>query len=338
MVENALVSAHLTPSPPPKATYLSKEFWPMIKISFGRTRGKKNFIIVVYDGQRRDFGNLHPKTAYGVAPLLDSNLISRLQGRLLARKKEPYESIGASISTDLPLQLNVYGKRKHAEAVTRSLAQKKILMRRPLQFDKTTEYFNPFEENHGAKLKATGQTRPFGNPGGLSRTIEEMESNVMRIFDSSQEIRELPEMEASPSIRTPLLPHQKQALHFMTVRELDENEPEEEGAERERPIYHGNSLWRVRTARNGKTQYFNVIGDIESLEKPPVCQGGILADMMGLGKTLTVLSLCASTRRQARQWAAYAPAVFVGEPSNSKMLKNIKSTLLVAPLSVLANW
>ena len=336
MVDGAQVSAFLTPAPSPKATGLFKDQWPMIRIRLGRQVPKRGFIIAAWDGQGRDFGSLHSRVAYGIAPLLDSGFISRLQGRLLNRKKEPYATIHTPLSASLPLLLNIYGKRKHAEAVTKSLVQKKIFLRRPMQIEKNREYFNPCHDGEGSNLKLAGQTRPFGNPSGLTRTIGEIESSVMRIFDTSQEATELSEMEADAAvIRTPLLPHQKQALQFMTIRELDENEPEDEGDSREVPIYRGNSLWRVRRARNGNVHYHNVIADNIQPQKPALCRGGILADMMGLGKTLSVLSLCASTMFAAEVWATTFPVLRREEQSS---LKNIKSTLLVAPLSVLANW
>ena len=160
----------------------------------------------------------------------------------------------------------------------------------------------------------------------------------MEIFESSQEVKEIPEMEPDTAIvRTPLLPHQKQGLYFMSRKEHAGDSKEEEV----KPDKDGNvaqasdSLWRLAMNKNGRSFWRNIITGTTQLEKPRLCQGGIFADMMGLGKTLTVISLIASTLSASRRWAETAPRVTAEDGFE---LTNLPSTLLVAPLSVIANW
>jgi SWI/SNF-related matrix-associated actin-dependent regulator of chromatin subfamily A3 len=63
--------------------------------------------------------------------------------------------------------------------------------------------------------------------------------------------------------------------------------------------------------------YFNLLSKETLIDKPKLTQGGILADDMGLGKTLTIISLILST---------------------NTVKKDLFTTLIVCPLSVLDNW
>ena len=56
------------------------------------------------------------------------------------------------------------------------------------------------------------------------------------------------------------------------------------------------------------------------------CRGGILADEMGMGKTIEMLSLLASDKESA-------PASGTDEPGEDS-----SATLVVVPMSVLAQW
>jgi SNF2 family DNA or RNA helicase len=62
---------------------------------------------------------------------------------------------------------------------------------------------------------------------------------------------------------------------------------------------------------------------------------GILADMMGLGKTLSILSLIVATINEAETFRLQAPA---REMKNIGIKRNARGTLLVCPKSVLSNW
>src|SRR5271168_1778861 len=101
------------------------------------------------------------------------------------------------------------------------------------------------------------------------------------MFDSLERSENLPEMEPDPRITTDLLRHQKQGLYFMTNKERERVFGADEKG--------NSSLWRVTIGSNGQRTYFNVITGQEERQSPPQVLGGILADMMGLGKTLSIL-------------------------------------------------
>ncbi|KAJ4831338.1 hypothetical protein Tsubulata_033238 [Turnera subulata] len=74
-------------------------------------------------------------------------------------------------------------------------------------------------------------------------------------------------------IKSPLFPHQKEALWWLVNRE------------------NSTELPPFREERDG--EYVNVLTNFHTDKHPEPLRGGIFADDMGLGKTLTLLSLIA---------------------------------------------
>lgn len=135
-------------------------------------------------------------------------------------------------------------------------------------------------------------------------------------------------MEQPAQVKTPLLDHQKQALWFMTEKE----QPRKFGPKEE----DNNSLWRIEVQANGKEQYREIITGIVLDRQPRQALGGLLADMMGLGKTLSILSLVLSSMEQAREWAKKPPRSELIRSNPG--IRNTKTTLLVMPVSAVQNW
>ena len=67
-----------------------------------------------------------------------------------------------------------------------------------------------------------------------------------------------------------------------------------------------------------------MITELSQKAAPPDSRGGLLADQMGLGKSLTMISLIALNTCETRE-----PIVFTAEG----YLKRLKSTLVVVPYS-----
>ncbi|KAJ3493714.1 hypothetical protein NLG97_g4558 [Lecanicillium saksenae] len=92
----------------------------------------------------------------------------------------------------------------------------------------------------------------------------------------------LQETEQPSAIKTILKSHQKQALTFMLRREMGWalHGPEED-------------MWSILDNANGRF-YINALSGSGSEDPPPPFGGGIIADPMGLGKTLTMIALAAT--------------------------------------------
>ncbi|KAK6186271.1 hypothetical protein SNE40_008341 [Patella caerulea] len=103
----------------------------------------------------------------------------------------------------------------------------------------------------------------------LSQT--EVRNELDKLFDTLEEGDKTTMTEPAVAIKTPLYPHQKQALNWMICKENNEALP---------------PFWEKRGNR-----YFNSLTVFTTNKQPRTVHGGILADDMGLGKTLEVISL-----------------------------------------------
>ena len=327
-LDGTKVHAHCLPCPSGKATFLSKNQWPPMKLKLKRLPGKDN-IIRVLDPLEKDFGNVDVRTALGLARIMDSKYPKfRTQARLNTRPRKPDEYPEKECSEYFDMTVNLYGPKDKAQAMGKFLSQKNIWLRTPFMVDAGIEIVNPHAPVIAAPRTSLGTSTPTGSAYGyVTRTVEEVRSDVIGMFDSLEKSENLPEMDADPRITTELLNHQKQGLYFLTNKEKERifSDKEEDNS----------SLWRLRHHPNGQRSYYNVITGTEERTKPPEVLGGILADMMGLGKTLSMLSLVVGSLEQAEQWGEQ-PAP---ERDGDKILiRNSKTTLLVCPLSTVANW
>ncbi|PFH50907.1 hypothetical protein AMATHDRAFT_3537 [Amanita thiersii Skay4041] len=127
-----------------------------------------------------------------------------------------------------------------------------------------------------------------------------------------EDILDLPVHPNPPSRKTgellsDLLKHQSQALQWCIRREY----PVLPKKESDKPSIISDATQKV--------YYYNVATNTPQVQAPILGRGSICADAMGLGKTLTMLSLIIATKDD--------------NPSDYS-----KTSLIVAPLSVLSNW
>ncbi|KAE9121709.1 DNA repair protein [Phytophthora fragariae] len=124
--------------------------------------------------------------------------------------------------------------------------------------------------------------------------------------------------------------HQKQALRWMLWRE---NQLKNGTSEQE----SNDPMWEERHFRS-KTSYFvNPFEKSASLTRPAPpapCLGGILADDMGMGKTMMMLSLIAYQKHAGEEKAADNNSA----SSSRDKRKTTGKTLVVCPLSLLHQW
>lgn len=163
----------------------------------------------------------------------------------------------------------------------------------------------------------------------INRTQEEILRETESMFDSLIKSEDLPERRAnSKVITTELMSHQKQALYFMTQHERADQEISEVESESKSSF----SLWKRRVTNKGNAWY-NVITSHEVPRKPEPARGGILADVMGLGKSLSMLSLVSSTLLEARDFGDEEAPVEAVE-----LKRNSRATLIICPKSVMSTW
>ena len=170
----------------------------------------------------------------------------------------------------------------------------------------------------GLQVDENGDARyaGFATPGmgGETQTMEELLSNaqafnprdvqdVVNKFAAGEEVLAKMEMaDQPPSMKTTLLPYQRQGLKWM----LDHESPRLPTPGSGDPV----QLWK-----NNDGVFLNIATSFATKQPPVLASGGILADDMGLGKTIQIISLIMADPHRNRQ-----------------------PTLIVAPLSVMSNW
>lgn len=329
-VENAMVNAFLVPRP--NTTSMYPDQWPSMRITLNREAKPNDSRINVLDPFNTVFGAVDTKTARAICPWLDEPTVPLdIVSRLEFRPKRPNEAVGQSISTCYRLSLVLYGLRKHAWNLGKFLGQFNVWLGAPPVVENGVPVFNPHAEKRhaimAAAAAANNSNRDRPSVRYEARSAEEITDSVTKMLNQLVSA-DFPTMEPPSTVKTPLLQHQKQALWFMTEKE----KPRKFGPEEA----DNNSLWRMKVDGTGRKQYKEIITGIVSTEEPPQVFGGLLADMMGLGKTLSILTLAVSSLDEAKAFAKSPP------PKNliHKVpgIKNTKTTLLIVPLSTVSNW
>ncbi|KAI1121362.1 DNA repair protein rad-5 [Nemania abortiva] len=163
-----------------------------------------------------------------------------------------------------------------------------------------------------------------------------------------------PEAEPAETFAMNLRPYQKQSLYWMLAKERDEkNEARETSMH---PLWE-EYTWPLKDVDDNELPqvegqanfYVNPYSGEMSLDFPyqeQHCLGGILADEMGLGKTIQMLSLIHSHKAEAVAHRTNQTAQSVNgllrtlprSPSSQNVASAPKTTLVVAPMSLLAQW
>jgi SNF2 family DNA or RNA helicase len=318
--------------------YLGKDHWPMTKITLKRVKTSRDSVIELIDKGGNAFGRLSVVQASALAQLIGGSHMSgfRVNAYLPVRKREPNEGIGSTVSKSIKIDAILYCKAGLAPTMGKFLSQRQLWLSTPQRVDAgkdgVMKIINPQVPMpyQNQQIGASSSKPAYSSAGGyVTRTTEQITRDVSTMFDNLVTTEQLPEKEVNQEIiSTPLLAHQKQGLHFLTDHEThDETMHEKDDAKF--------SLWKRTTRANGQEVWFNVITGHEVREKPEPVYGGILADMMGLGKTLSILSLVAATVADAH---TFKIKQLSRDLQQHGLVRNAKGTLIICPTSVLSNW
>ncbi|KAI1748343.1 SNF2 family N-terminal domain-containing protein [Xylaria castorea] len=135
-------------------------------------------------------------------------------------------------------------------------------------------------------------------------------SELLAILDTNEELAEAPQPDA---IKTSLERHQKQALTFMLRREQGW------------AFDSSKDIWARARGSQGHS-FVNLISGSHQSKEPLQFFGGIIADPMGLGKTLTMIALVAADPQETN---------FMDEISEDKASN---TTLIVVPPPLIDTW
>jgi SNF2 family DNA or RNA helicase len=313
---------------------LGKDYWPLTKMSINRQRDAPDTKVEVLDQRNKVCGFLEAKMAMGLSPLMKGNVVGgmRFRAYLPPRKRQPSDVVHMATSETAKISIVLYCMRKVAITAGKYLSQKQLWLQSPSRVGvpSAKENYNPHEppgSRHGGPSAGSSQhPRPQTTQSHYApaRTAEEVRRDAANLFDNLPKHEDLPETEPkSGLITTALLPHQKKALTFLMQHELEDDSADGTG--------QTFSLWRPKVDERGNKQWQHAVTDQILMQKPGPVRGGILADMMGLGKTLSILSLIAETREEAKTF-------YNSPPPNPTVKRNAIGTLIICPKSVLSNW
>ncbi|XP_072897666.1 helicase-like transcription factor isoform X1 [Hemitrygon akajei] len=200
-------------------------------------------------------GHIKRELATPLAFILD-NKLARVEGVV------PY---GANNVFTMPVQLSFWGKEENRSAVLDRLKMHNFKLAPPNRGSGIAEGW------HGAGSARAGPSYKAPVHTAVQMTAEQLKNEFDKIFEDLKEHDKTREMEPAKAVRTPLLPHQKQALAWMILRENNTDLP---------------PFWEQRN-----NMYYNLLTNFAEKERPENVHGGILADDMGLGKTLSTIAV-----------------------------------------------
>ncbi|KAF2008369.1 DNA repair protein-like protein rad5 [Aaosphaeria arxii CBS 175.79] len=199
------------------------------------------------------------------------------------------------------------------------------------------------------KTKAITSTLPGSSPPSEENEEgEELEQDQLdSLYKKAQSFDfNTPTLEPASTFSMDLRKYQKQALHWMVGKERDEAAENRELSMH--PLWE-EYVWPTQDADNNPVPtvdeqtmfYVNPYSGELSLEFPRQeqnCLGGILADEMGLGKTIEMLSLIHTHRNSVQEKDSTVKRLPRLSKSSATVEQAPYTTLVVAPMSLLAQW
>ncbi|KAL7786938.1 SNF2 family N-terminal domain-containing protein [Trichoderma afarasin] len=291
---------------------------------------RENHVILRFSDTGEDFGQLRSIVGTTLSSLLgnqSSNVdfepivsISYLMD-IIGRANRPSEAL-------VKVDINVYGPQSAAMKVGDDLSSGKLWLQRPGNMRCDVIYDNP----HFLRLKMNGVQLQPKQP--ISQVIREGSSsrrrrearlrNMLEEVYKSINTREITAVDGGDRVVQTLKRHQEEALGFMLERESG-------------IINDRYRLWESIPVEGGNTEYRHKItrAKIRTGIQPIERGGGILADEMGMGKTLSMLTLIMKTIDNGKEWAEQQENV----DKVDETIKRSRSTLVIVPSALLIyNW
>ncbi|KAF2833695.1 hypothetical protein CC86DRAFT_461991 [Ophiobolus disseminans] len=259
------------------------------------------------------FGQLHARAGEILRILAaDGELILQLALSAFPIAAEPDTKLSQRATRFLGII--IYGPRHRFSDVGDFVTKCGHFLEDPIGCNRNAPYMNPqclFSLHESPPMTYDLQHMQQQSVDTFTRTS----ADILAVFETTDSIKE---SDNPTALRTCLKAYQRQALTFFLRRERGLH-----------PTEDGFGIWSRRSSE-GKTHYVNVItGEMRS-QPGPMWRGGLLADEMGVGKTLSMIALIASDKD--------ANATGTWPIRQDVQASSLNSTLVIVPLSLLTVW
>ncbi|OIW26473.1 hypothetical protein CONLIGDRAFT_620305 [Coniochaeta ligniaria NRRL 30616] len=223
-------------------------------------------------------------------------------------------------SVNCSLSITMYGPMELFDEVGDFFEANDIFIQDPKGCNREVRYCNP---HRLSSLNLDGSTWTSQFDGNVDLADMKDVTTGPELLDLLDSQSNLAETSQPSAIATILERHQKQALTFMLQRERGWMFEAEKA-----------DLWDI--ADTGRGRFFiNRVSDAHQHEEPDQFYGGIIADPMGFGKTLTMIALIA-IETPTILWdlsSSHSPEVIVESPDST-----LPQTLIIVPPPLLETW
>ncbi|KAI6084099.1 SNF2 family N-terminal domain-containing protein [Hypoxylon rubiginosum] len=216
------------------------------------------------------------------------------------------------------LEITVYGPFELFGEIGSWFQEYEIYLQDPRVCYVNTKYCNPQRLSSGNPGSCPFVSDVINRSEIVQEQVQNMptQSDMLDIFSSHCDLDEATQPTA---IKTTLKKHQRQALTFMLQREsgwaFDQTRPD---------------IWEEMERDQGFI-FINKISNTYQSQEPPQFFGGIIADPMGLGKTLTMIALVANDLDLQR-------GIPLSTYTNHENMPDVPSTLVIIPPPLLDSW
>ncbi|PMD49328.1 uncharacterized protein K444DRAFT_622885 [Hyaloscypha bicolor E] len=286
---------------------------------FGIRKKEEQTVLHFLDGTEFSVLNNHASKALETLlqrPTLEFEAIGSIQAIL-----ETIERVTKANDAVVRVSIHIYGPRESKEDIGSHLTNQKLYLQRPDKLRVGATYENPhFLSFADMQISSFENQLDVGNnrapklddPDKFRETISNVYASLTRGANLNRE-------EGDRRLKTTLLPHQEEALYFMLQRENG-------------PIPPDFRLWKAMEGEH-EGWYLHAVTKAKNRNLAPETGGGILADEMGMGKSLSTLALITKTLDKAYDWVIEKKA----NPDPHTRQKPCRATLVVVPSAILIN-
>ncbi|KAH0430151.1 hypothetical protein CcaCcLH18_05855 [Colletotrichum camelliae] len=214
------------------------------------------------------------------------------------------------------LDITIYGCMADSKQWGDWFQQCEIYLQDPLVCHQNTRYYNPHKLSSDI-LDSCPMVAEVIEQSSSQIHFQDIQDGI-DMLDLLSSRQDLEEAQQPSAIKSQLQRHQKQALTFMHHREQGW------GSNPGQP-----DIWVIHDKAEQRL-FYNMVSETHQQEEPPQFYGGIIADPMGLGKTLTMIALAASDLEKE-----YLATRFMTNEIEGPFAS---ATLVVVPPPLLGSW